>query len=339
MAVDGEHLLPVSKDELEELHFDLAHGLRNAITRVFEAVAQMFGDPAAHAAMRAILVNNRLRSGDVDLVRFDKVGWRQYVEDEGMGGHLEDDFLCVMSPWIEGAAYAAQGAILVRPETSDVAERERHVRRLIAFGEDALCRAAPLFGDTDLRIWRAVQARAAIDFGGHISPEGIVLLARISSAAVHNAINSGDLATDADGSISADAARNWLARRRDFCPSRWRNPSDDQSGFNRKEPMKEGQDLVHVPQDGEGRLFVPENVVRRMKSGGGISIYIGLKGQEQQFNDYYAALVALAAMSTPRWRRRNTSGNWGIVRARGPWVAVSKAEIDRQIAAKAAEVA
>ena len=72
---------------------------------------------------------------------------------------------------------------------------------------------------------------------------------------------------------------------------------------------------------------------------GRISITIGAKGEEVQHRDFYEeALTALAKMDVARWRRRNSAGNWGIVRARGAWVAVSKAEIDRQIAEKQAEV-
>lgn len=93
-----------------------------------------------------------------------------------------------------------------------------------------------------------------------------------------------------------------------------------------------------MPQSAEGQAFTPEHVVRSARSGPRISITIGEKGKEAQCHDYYEALIELAKMDVPRWRRRNSAGNWGIVRARGAWVAVSKEEIDQQIAEKLAEL-
>lgn len=40
---------------------------------------------------------------------------------------------------------------------------------------------------------------------------------------------------------------------------------------------------------------------------------VGAKGEEESHTDYAAALAALRAMPTPRWRRPNPNGNWGIV--------------------------
>ena len=40
---------------------------------------------------------------------------------------------------------------------------------------------------------------------------------------------------------------------------------------------------------------------------------IGTKGEEIVVTDFADALKALHAMDTPRWRRPNQRGNWGIV--------------------------
>ena len=96
---------------------------------------------------------------------------------------------------------------------------------------------------------------------------------------------------------------------------------------------------IWIPQAGEGDALVPDLAVRPARSAPGISITIGAKGKEVQYGDFYEALKALAASEITRWRRRNAAGNWGIVRARGAWISVSKAEIDQQLAAKLVEFA
>jgi hypothetical protein len=174
-------------------------------------------------------------------------------------------------------------------------------------------------------------ARAALDFGGTLTIGGLQVLSGLSLSAMRTAISTGELHPDALEQIAVQEARAWLARRREFCPSRWRNPLDVQWAFDPNTVTEARDGLIHVPQDSEGVPFLPDHVVRRQKSGTGISISIGAKGQEEQIHDYYEALLALAKMDVPRWRRRNTAGNWGIVRARGAWIPVSKVDIDRQL--------
>jgi len=66
---------------------------------------------------------------------------------------------------------------------------------------------------------------------------------------------------------------------------------------------------------------VPQTLVPRSKDG---SVFhrglrknrgyiIGAKGEEFAIDDFLDALKALHAMDTPRWRRPNQNGNWGIV--------------------------
>ena len=164
--------------------------------------------------------------------------------------------------------------------------------------------------------------------------EGLQLLSGLSLVGVRNAVSVGDLHPDKDQNVCVEEARNWLARRREFCPSRWRNLADDQWPFDPDEAVTpDEKGMIWVPR-ARGEAFVPDLVVRTARRAPGISITIGAKGEEVQHRDFYEALTALAKMDVARWRRRNSAGNWGIVRARGAWVAVSKAEVDRQIAEK-----
>lgn len=54
---------------------------------------------------------------------------------------------------------------------------------------------------------------------------------------------------------------------------------------------------------------------------------IGEKGSELTIENYDAALKALGDMETPRWRRPNPQGNWGIVRATG-WVVLNRRDLN-----------
>ena len=327
--------LPSSDDGFTDLHLTIAQEFEFRLERLGRALELTFGREQARTAMRALLVG--VATSSSVLATFDELGWQEFLNVE-RGNSL--DFLDLTQVWRDGAEYAAQG---VAPrERSDghatLLDRRARIEAVIEHGKVMIECGEALFGGQFMYIWRAVAARAAIDFGGVVSPEGIQLLSGVLSVAIRNAISKGELQPDTSGAIDAAQALKWLERRREFCPSRWTDLSDDQAILDRDSvTTANDQGMIFVPQDADGNPFTPEYVVRAAKSGGGLSITVGLKGDERQFKDFYKALEALLKMDAPRWRRRNAAGNWGIVRARGAWVKVSKAEIDRQLAAKAAE--
>lgn len=81
--------------------------------------------------------------------------------------------------------------------------------------------------------------------------------------------------------------------------------------------------MTFVPVATDGSFFLPA-----CRMGNGFTI--GKKGQELKFDDYDEALRRLTAMPTPRWRRRNDSGNRGIV-AGQRWERISRRMIDSQL--------
>lgn len=331
-----ERPFPRDNDGLALLHEEVAAALETGLRRVGEALALTFGEAATHAALRALLVDtcHPANYREECHALFDRIGWREYLDTQ-VGQSI--DTVELTNLWRDGAEYAGQGLAPREPfdQPASLADREARIKALIERSEIALDCAPALFGDTHLFIWKGVAARAAIDFGGTLTAEGLQLLSGVSPAAVRNAISAGELHPDAAGNIPADAAKAWLARRREFCPSRWTNPEDGQWPFDPSKAIGPGnKEMIWVPQDAEGTPFTPEHVVRTARSTTGLSITIGAKGAEKQYSDFYEALAALAKMDVARWRRRNSAGNWGIVRARGAWVAVSKAEIDRQLAEK-----
>lgn len=254
--------------------------------------------------------------------------------------HEQADFVEITQSWRDAAEYVGQG---IAPRERDsvyptLTERQIRVKKLVS---DAKLYepCARLFTPGFEYLWRGVAARGAYDFGGRVSLEGLQLLGNLSPAVVRNAVSTGDLHPDAEDYVDHLEAKDWLPRRREFCPSRWRNLDDDQWPFDPSEvATANDKGMIWIPQATEGDAFTPDRVVRNARSVSGISIMIGAKGSEVQYRDFYEALTALAKAVVPRWRRRNDVGNWGIVRARGAWTAVSKARIDEQLAAKIEEI-
>lgn len=62
----------------------------------------------------------------------------------------------------------------------------------------------------------------------------------------------------------------------------------------------------YVERDGTKTHFLPSHKQAK-------GYRIGEKGSEQVIPDYWEALALLRSMSTPRFRRKNSAGNAGIV--------------------------
>lgn len=62
----------------------------------------------------------------------------------------------------------------------------------------------------------------------------------------------------------------------------------------------------YIESDGSKTFFLPN--LKRPKG-----FQIGPKGSEVYVEDYWQALSALMAMNTPKFRRKNSKGNAGIV--------------------------
>lgn len=64
--------------------------------------------------------------------------------------------------------------------------------------------------------------------------------------------------------------------------------------------------MVSVPVARDGSKFTP---ALKRRNG----FWIGDKGAEKSVETFEEALSVLRRMMVPRWRRPNSSGNWGIV--------------------------
>lgn len=335
-----EEVIPRSNDMLEKLHVDAAVMLQANLQHLGDEFALFCGEQVASAIMRGMLLelSGSPQNRTALEARYDEIGRREFLEEESKASL---DFVELTGIVRDAAEYGGQGiAPGERPDRpASLVDRKERIRALHAKVRALHDKGSLLLGTSFDHLWRAARARYALDFGGRIAVEDLALLSQLPITAVRNAISIGQLHPDEAGTIAWEEGGSWLPRRREFCESRWRNLADNQWPFDPAHVAAEDErGMIWVPQAADGTAFTPDRVVRPARSTDGISITIGAKGEERQYSDFYDALTTLAAMSVARWRRRNSEGHWSIVRARGAWVAVSKVEIDRQLAEKLAEV-
>jgi hypothetical protein len=77
--------------------------------------------------------------------------------------------------------------------------------------------------------------------------------------------------------------------------------------FRRRKQENECMTSASVPVSKDGSRF---DATTCRRAGG---YWVGPKGHEQKYSSFDDALAALAGMTTPRWRRPNAVGNWGLV--------------------------
>lgn len=335
-----EATIPHDAEELSALHEDVASEFWGGLLLLGDVIEHSFDAGAAQRAFRALLFDGGpgpWKLDREDLAAFEAQGWRDFLND-AMGSRI--DIIEWVVGWRQAAEYAGQGicpgARLVGPS---VEARREAVKALVQRAAQEIELGKIMHGERFLHLWRGVQARGALDgFGGLLTAEGLGLLSGAQPSQIRQAIAAGELTPAEDGGIPLGQARAWLARRREFRPSRWLNLDDDQWPVDRSKVLEpDAAGNVWVPQDADGVPFTPVHVVRVLNRTGGLRVTTGAKGYEVQHDSYADAFAALMAMEVPRWRRRNEAGNWGIVRARGNWVAVPLREIERQLVALGAE--
>ena len=190
--------------------------------------------------------------------------------------------------------------------------REGHIGRLIEAGVAFLERAdiQRIAGkDNQLsKIVALAQSRWNLDHTtGDVDPASLAILGGLSEGRIRNMMSGeGRAFENTGGRISATSALAWLQDRPAFFNSIWQQPDDALVGAFGSDVM---DDVVFVPVAADGSLFHP-GLIR------GDKFTIGAKGGEVQYVTFEEALRALQSMVTPRWRRPNEAGNWGIVSGR-----------------------
>ncbi len=168
----------------------------------------------------------------------------------------------------------------------------------------------------------AAIGRLKIDANEPLSVHELAAVTQVTTKRLQNAIyaKSADAPIVAkDGSIPAAAAHRWLEAR-DYKASIWREFiackgwEEDGKAIVPAATENEARDFLFVPEARDGTVFSPISCKRGGKNG--TAYYtVGAKDAEVDYEDYDEALAALSKMSTPRWRRPNENGNFGIVSA------------------------
>jgi len=210
------------------------------------------------------------------------------------------------------AYYGLYGDVMERAEIQDI---EGHLDGQLGLAKTLKEKAPSRCDDRVVsRIIIVADGRRSIERKiGLTEPLALAILGGVSEGRVRNLMSgTGAQIRSVDGKIPASDAERWLQGRAAFWPSIW---SED--------PLSEEENemtAVRVPQASDGTVFHPS---LRRRSG----YMVGEKGQELTIESYDAALRALSEMDVPRWRRPNSQGNWGIVKALG-WTVLSRRDLN-----------
>lgn len=161
-----------------------------------------------------------------------------------------------------------------------------------------------LFG----KVLQMAQARYALDTDQELTVDQIVVLSGLNRRSVLNAISkSGEtgLEVSADGLISNPEAKRWLGERRNFKPTETYRAIGELEASVETAPEESEVAYEFVPVTDDGVAFLPD-LCRTQ------GYQIGKYGHEEYVAGYFEALKKLQGMSTPRFRRPNAEGNWGI---------------------------
>lgn len=181
----------------------------------------------------------------------------------------------------------------------------------------------------------AATGRLKFDNGEAITVHELAALSRVTTKRLQNAIyaKSADAPiVSKDGTIQPASAEKWLTKR-EYMPSIWKEylseecwKSEAPSGAIQS--PQDPEEYFFVPEARDGTIFGPKSCLRPGKPSEDPHYTIGAKGEEQDFESYEKALTALTGMATPRWRRPNDVGNFGIVTVER-WRRVSARELSQ----------
>lgn len=169
-----------------------------------------------------------------------------------------------------------------------------------------------------IRVVNLALSRHALDAGfsydgngeetpGVVDIGSLAIFGGVTEGRIRNILSSGDGGLEkVDQRVTAASAASWLKGRKEFFASIWQQPDE----VVPEAPSPDFSDeVVFVPVAADGSHFHPG-----LARGG--KFMIGTKGEEVHFPSFDEALSALQKMATPRWRRPNEVGNWGIVSGR-----------------------
>lgn len=199
-----------------------------------------------------------------------------------------------------------------------LAERDEWVASL-ATGIDDFCQLAqPNPQGVIHLVSQLALSRYAIDRGeGDVDLPSLALFGGVTEGRIRNILSSNDSGLEKVGQrVTAASAAAWLRGRKEFFASIWQQPDEV---VPEAASTDFADDVIFVPVAADGSLFNPG-----LARGG--KFMIGAKGEEVSHPTFEEALGALQKMATPRWRRPNDAGNWGIVSGR-EWKRIERRQL------------
>lgn len=287
--------------------------LRDCAAELFRAVEQLFGSDAAAPHLLKIVPHT---DPDVknwqDLISFSHAspcdnGWKAAELLDGAGLY---------------------GLFGVTPSEINFATRKVWVATLPQQLSTLKSCLVPKADGEISRVVNLALSRHAMDSGFGYDEQGVethpvvdvrslAIFGGVTEGRIRNILSSGDGGLEKVGQcVTASSAATWLKRRKEFFASIWQQP-DEASPEARSPDFSD--DVVFVPVAADGSFFHPG-----LDRGG--KFMIGAKGYEVQHTTFNDALRALQKMATPRWRRPNDAGNWGIVSGRN-WKRVERRQL------------
>ena len=226
-------------------------------------------------------------------------------------------------------------------DTSEFIDVEKYVRSTI----DRLTRFIALFPkDQDYYGLRVIEvtclaalARLKLDSGESVTVHELAALTKVTTKRLQNAVyakSEDSPIAGKDGLFLQANAQRWLGAR-DFLPSIWKEyitgkcwelePTTN-THIADDTPDDETDEFLFVPEARDGTVFAPTSCLRPGTPKETPCYTIGPKGAETDYIEYDEALAALTEQKTPRWRRPNENGNFGIVTAER-WRRLTRSEL------------
>jgi hypothetical protein len=281
-------------------YWDYAQWVAEMLVQALEHVEGLVGEETAAAPLRQLV---------------------QPVADQGYPNaetwrDVVDDIFAAGSVW--PISERLQNALLygmygVTPANIQPEDRGKWianlVKEVVAFAGRSDVQAMEGEANAIVRIANLSSSRHALDTGrGEVDVHSMSVFASVSEGRVRNLLSGaeGSLERGHEGGIVAMSALTWLQKRKGFLNSIWAEEElVTTEGCEPADPIDLDR-IIFVPVARDGSIFNPDLV----RSG---VFQVGAKGEEQNFNTFSEALLALNTMPVPRWRRPNDKGHWGIV--------------------------